>query len=257
MNNSVKIAALSIASFLFTGCAIPPPLETTKDLTDQRGISFVFPSQSVVSWRSQAQLSDRLSVLVDTGSYTRPDGQFTSHDLSWDLRKKSCSVDRKYVFNFSNGTTEIRQRVAYDCAIVDSGGESPVSFRFTKRRTLDRFLIGGEVRNYGVFLEAENALKMLTEARLPVAFEVNSEFNAESTNANLTRLVRKDYRQQGNFLTSIDGREVSFKADVFPYKNGSKIVVSARIQGAITGDTVDFSRAYESFRREIERLIKA
>jgi hypothetical protein len=256
MNNSVKIAALSIASFIFTGCAVPPPLETAKDLTDQRGISFVFPSQSVVSWRSQAQFSDRLSVL-DAGSYTRPDGQFTAHDLSWDLRKNSCSVDRKYVFNFSNGTTEIRQRVAYDCAIVDAGGESPISFRFTKRRTLDRFLIGGDVRNYGVFLESENALKMLMEARLPIQFEMNSEFNAESTNANLIRLVRKDYRQQGTFLTSIDGRELSFKADVFPYKNGSKIVVSARIQGAITGDTVDFSRTYESFRREIERIIKA
>jgi len=52
-------------------------------------------------------------------------------------------------------------------------------------------------------------------------------------------------------------RSVGDWVETYPYRNGSKVVVFSSIKGAVIGDTVDFSRTYDSLLREIERIIKA
>ena len=116
----------------------------------------------------------------------------------------------------------------------------------------------------------EDASKFLKSAYLYVKFEVDSEYNPESTYANFVRLMKartvragerdpvsgKIFKQE--FGTNLRGRELSITVETFPYRNGSKALVYARIPGVETApNEIDFAVLIREVRERLSQIVKA
>jgi len=98
--------------------------------------------------------------------------------------------------------------------------------------------------------------------------EVDSQYNSESTFANLKRLLKsrpfargerdpvtgKIFTQQ--FVLPYRGKEVLLTADAFPYRNGSKVVMNLRLPAVLTSpNTVDYNVILDEVTRNLGELI--
>lgn len=123
------------------------------------------------------------------------------------------------------------------------------------------------------------AVPMFTEAdvqgvflsgQLHAKFEVDSEFNPESTYANFVRLLKnRSYRNgehdpvtgkifKQEFSTTIRGKDVYLVVETFPYRNGSKTVIYARVPAVETSpNTVDFRVLLQETKVRLAEVAKA
>lgn len=100
--------------------------------------------------------------------------------------------------------------------------------------------------------------------------EVDSEFNSESTFANLKRLLQsrpfatgerdpvtnKIFTQQ--FAMPYRGKEVLLTAEAFPYRNGSKMVMNLRLPAVFTSaNTIDYNVILEEVTAKLREVISA
>jgi hypothetical protein len=276
MKRFARIGAIALAGISFAACfgAFKEPIKQSQNLSTQREILFIFPNQTMTG-PPQNQPSDIFKHLM-VNSYNKQVDRYLFEVQRVNLSKDSCSVERYRGRLDSSGILEedSKKSIAYDCVINESEkmkGNSAV-LRFVKERVFTGHgRTSGVAVDYKLQFSVDNAIDVIKASQLPVRIEVNSEFNTESTYSNFIRLTRREVLTgagqkdpvtgkifKDRFWARIDdGSEVSFKVETYPYRNGSKVVVFASIKGAVIGDTVDFSRTYDSLLREIERIIKA
>lgn len=109
----------------------------------------------------------------------------------------------------------------------------------------------------------------LLSAEVHYRFEVNSEFNSESTHANFMRMLKTRGFKQGEkdpvtgkifkqqFVLPYRGKEVLFVLETFPYRNGSKAIMHLRIPATFTSpNTVDYKIILDEVKAELTKIVR-
>ena len=129
----------------------------------------------------------------------------------------------------------------------------------------------GLILSFGLpsFTEADLTAFLLTPM-LHYRIEIDSQFNSESTFANLKRLLKsrsfatgerdpvtnKIFTQQ--FLLPYRGKDVLLTAEAFPYRNGSKVVMNLRLPAVFTSpNTVDYNVVLDEVTRKLREVVAA
>lgn len=212
----------------------------------------------------------------DAGVIEQP---WSTNRLVFEGYERGESVKReRLIFNLSSELGVVERRT--DNGTAGSGRRYTVRKSITtdRDRTVVTFAaVDSTEYQQGLVLpfpvpafEAADLRKFLASAHLHVKFEVDSEFSPESTYANLVRLLKsRPYRPgekdpvsgkifKQEFIASLRGRDVSLAVETFPYRNGSKAVIYARIPGSETSpNTVDFAVLFEETRVRLAQVLKA
>lgn len=107
----------------------------------------------------------------------------------------------------------------------------------------------------------DDLLRFLMGTRIEYKFEVDSEFNKESIYANFERTAKITRPKKENIPAtgriSCKGKPVSFSLEIFPYRNGSKAVLSIQIPGMASSNTVDFRTMLDEAKAQLVKIVKS
>jgi len=166
-----------------------------------------------------------------------------------------------------NGTIGSGKRYAVQKAVTDLGDQTkieftPISYTTYKQGLLLPFPVPA--------FSDEDLTQFLLSAEIYVKFEIDSEFNSESTYANFVRLLQVRPNSDGArdpvsgkifkqiFVVPLRGKDATLSIETFPYRNGSKVVVHGRILATPTGpNTVDFGLLIEELRTKLKEVVAA
>lgn len=260
-----------IATAIPAGCGVmyaASPIQMEQPLKEPAAIRFLFPPRTGadrLTALSQGN-ADRLAALHIRNFNERFD-DLRITVLRWDLAEGACSVSRYVARPMSDSREHERQLISYACTITAALSDG-VDVKFTSMRSLtEHFLVSGRPVDYGLSFTVEQAVRMLSAATFQTSFEVDSEFNADSTYANFARLTRTEASGKADpvtgkifkdrFWIKVDDREIPVFVETFPYRNGSKAVVHANLPGAVSGGTVDFARYARELKLAVERIVRA
>jgi hypothetical protein len=116
--------------------------------------------------------------------------------------------------------------------------------------------------------EPEDIKEFFLSSQLYAKFEVDSDFNPASTDANFVRLFKSQQHRgvdpvsgkshDQEFVLPLRGKEVLFVIETYPYRNGSKALAYCRIPAIETSpNTVDFGILLNEVRTRIVQAVKA
>ncbi|MYN26940.1 hypothetical protein [Duganella levis] len=165
----------------------------------------------------------------------------------------------------SNGTTGsgVKYTVRYQLTDSKDGGYS-VQLTPLDRGTYQQGLIG----KYAVpdFTDADLRNHLLDNG-LAYKFEVNSSYPTESVNGNFMRLASPVNMRAGEadevsgkifknrFAIPFGDKKIYFTIEIFPYRNGSKIVAYARVPALETSPGVaDYTILLANAKRQLEAI---
>jgi hypothetical protein len=114
-------------------------------------------------------------------------------------------------------------------------------------------------------------IKFLSEADINFKVEIDSPYNTESTYSNFKRLLREEILTQpysdpvtgkiykSAFYLPKDKKSAKLFVDVYPYRNGSKAVISVKLPVAVDPDTKvsDIGKDILNVKAELERIVKS
>lgn len=165
------------------------------------------------------------------------------------------------------GTTTKAGIIYYgvDAETTDQGDHYAITLRLADKYQYTPFDLARKLYTVESFTPGE-ALSQLQRPIVHFKTEIDSEYDAESVRANFERLgeparwndlmADRFGAKEATAFYSVDsgqpGTLVRYMLDVFPYRNGSKVVISGQIVGTTTSErTVDFRPILAS---TIERL---
>lgn len=117
--------------------------------------------------------------------------------------------------------------------------------------------------------EERDLNQVLMGPTLPIAVEFDSEYNVDSVYANYLRMAQRIRPEGGKADPStkvlrdemsvmVRGKRVQFQLQIFPYRNGSKAVITADLPAALTSpNTVDFSVLLNELREKLAAITRA
>jgi len=114
-------------------------------------------------------------------------------------------------------------------------------------------------------------IKFLSEASIGFKVEIDSPYNTESTYSNFKRLLREEALGQpysdpvtgkiykSAFYLQKDNKRVKLLVDVYPYRNGSKAVISVELPVSVDPVTKvsDIGADILNVKAELERIVKS
>jgi hypothetical protein len=114
-------------------------------------------------------------------------------------------------------------------------------------------------------------IKFLSETSIGFKVEIDSPYNTESTYSNFKRLLREEALGQpysdpvtgkiykSAFYLPKDNKRVKLFVDVYPYRNGSKAVISVELTVSVDPDTKvsDIGKDILNVKAELERIVKS
>lgn len=106
---------------------------------------------------------------------------------------------------------------------------------------------------------------VLGKGRLRFKFEVDSQYDEKSVKANFTRILgNKQVRWEGMMVYKLpaENGEVGVAVEVWPYRGGSKVGVTATVSLFPTSTepgvrTVDVKKIIDNVRKEIEKIVNS
>jgi hypothetical protein len=267
-------ASLSIVAML-AGCAAQPPITQSESIASQSPIAtLVIPAPELSggpapSGPQDLALKVRFKNYRYMGSGEYPDVE----SLQWKVQGGTFTVEKyKAFYSRSSGRYRNKVSVSYDGTVgmTKAGDSYQLTFSLSKKTYYaEPSVVDGKAR-YQVVFPPSHIVTNLAMAEMPWTFEVNSEFNTDSTYANFARLTRKEvFRGNGEkdpvtgkifterFWVRVWGREIPVNVETYPYRNGSKTIIFAVLPGTVSGSTVDFTSTAEALKKEIERIIKS
>jgi len=266
--------AMLVATILVAGCAGNPI---------QQGVKSALTSDSEAQSVSMHSLT--LKVPNDPGIQQRPVANYSTvivRDIGYDSRSATIMADAMYrrVLNESltpnsfvvhvrtdNGVAGSGVRYSVGFNIEESGAGYSVVLKPETRSTYQQGLIG----KFPVPTFFDSDLRTyLTSLQLVYRFEVDSPYNSESVTANFMRRAKPRTDRQGwadpvtgkiystSFTSRLRGKDLLYTVQVYPYRNGSKAVINAIVQGVETSpDTVDFGVLIKDARAMLEDIAKS
>lgn len=159
----------------------------------------------------------------------------------------------------------IRYQVGY--SVRENGQGYEATFAPATRSSYQEGLIGRfPLPNF----TDQNLRQHLGSLQLVYKFEVDSPYNTDSVTANFMRNAEVRTDRQGfadpvtgkiystYYVARLNGRNMPFVVQVYPYRNGSKAVIHATIPGQETSpNTVDFGVLIRDARRMLEGIARS
>lgn len=266
------VRALVVGSLIASGCATPLCMaseeggNTTSSpatTTAASGTPVSIPALSYIVPTNDAYIAQNGVVNgLRFGTYDK--GSRADHEMLSVKRAESTLIvelKRANAYDIGSG---IVYTVGVATSTIEGGYRielKPISFT-TYKQGLFPFALP-------TFTEADLEAFLLTPT-LHYRIEIDSEFNSESTFANLKRLLKsrpfakgerdpitnKIYTQQ--FVLPYRGKEVLLTAEAFPYRNGSKVVINLRLPAAYTSpNTVDYRVILDEVTQKLREVIAA
>jgi hypothetical protein len=275
---AVRFALLTTVASL-AACGTTNPLQQATQeimgaLTSDAGRADVSNEQPVI-----------LKIPNDPGIQQRKVAAYSTvivRDVGYDNRSVQVTPNAKYYrLNYENLTpNSFVVHARTDNGMAGSGvkydvnfkvQESPtgyqVAFQPMTRNSYQQGLIGKfPVPNFNdADLRAQ-----LTSLQVVYRFEVDSPYNSESVTANFMRRAQPVTSRQGwadpvtgkiyssYYVSSLHGKDMVYIAQVYPYHNGAKAVITAVITGVETSpNTVDFGVLIKDARHMLEDIAKS
>ncbi len=99
----------------------------------------------------------------------------------------------------------------------------------------------------------------LSEATLYYKFELNSEYPATSIKANFERLLERfNAIDSYTYILQLEGAELKIKANIYPYRNGSKVVINIVLYNKESSNgVIDVVKKIEEAKKQIEKIINS
>ncbi len=281
MRSKYFIQKLAILTFitLIGGCAIDEALQ-------QAGNSF---KGALTSDEGQIGVSNTRPVLLkipnDPGIQKRKvtrDSTIIFRDVSYDNRVVTERTDAEYhrlrYENLTSNSFVVHLRI--DNGVAGSGVKYGVSFNVQKpasgyqvkfQPTTRNAYQEGLIGKFSVPKFNDNDLRgLLSSPQIAYKFEVNSPYNAESITANFMRSAKfvnlpRDWIEPVTgkifnryFISQLRGKDMMYIAQIYPYRNGSKAVITAVITGVETSPgTVDFGVLIKEARQLLQGIAKS
>ena len=219
-------------------------------------VIYLIPNDPAVL--APARATDRL-LFRDIAGGVPSKRELILHDFS----AETGSVERRT----DNGTIGSGKRYAVRKVVTNLGEQTKVEFQPVSFTTYKQGLIlPWPVPEFS----DESLVKYLSSAELFAKLEIDSPYNSESTYANFVRLLKVKSNTSGEsdpvsgkifkqtFVASLRDREVVLTVETFPYRNGSKAVIYARIPATQTEpNTVDFGALLQELRTQLEAVVNA
>lgn len=169
------------------------------------------------------------------------------------LNDTSLTVERR-TDNGAAGSGVIYQ---VDYEISNSSGVEIISFTSKENpKTYQEGLFGKfPVPNF----TDQDLIKYLSSGDVRFSIEENSNFSVDSTKANFERLANGISRSGKNYgQIEIDGEKVRFSYKVYPYRNGSKVVVETTINNReVVDGVIDYSKKVAQFKKMIKEIVNS
>lgn len=280
-NNTKNIAGLAVvlsASVLLGGCMATNPARdlvdvinstTAGDPTSTRvniaPITLKVPNDPGIQQRKPAPYTTVIvrDVGYDSRSVTMMPGAMYSR-LRYEALTPTTFTMHVRTDNGMSGSG-IRYQVGY--SVRENGHGYEATFAPSTRSTYQEGLIGRfPLPNF----TDENLRQQLGALQLVYKFEVDSPYNTDSVTANFMRNAEVRTDRQGfadpvtgkiystYYVAKLNGRNMPFVVQVFPYRNGSKAVIHATIPGQETSpNTVDFGVLIKDARRMLEGVARS
>ncbi|MDY0212853.1 MAG: hypothetical protein RBR06_07585 [Desulfuromonadaceae bacterium] len=256
-----RIATFSLSAFALAACVSTGPNkapEISATPISIEAITYNVPNSEGVI-RSGGLIKDlsfpSMSRFIGTGHYER---------LLYQDKTPSTFVVHRRVDNGTAGSG-IKYTVGY--TVTDSNSGYSVSLKPQEYITYQQGLIGKfPIPNYGV----SDLRNTLASSTLYYKFDIDSPYSSESVYANFLRLVKHVSFRPGEkdpvtgkifkdrFVLTSRNNEVRFVIEAYPYRNGSKVIVSAAIPGAETSQNViDFGVLIREIEQKLLEVVKA
>lgn len=267
--------AFIACSVILVGCAAQPPIthsESIKTKSVSPMATLIVPENIFFEEKSPASIQD-IPVLFNNyrhlGSGEYPD----INQLQWSIHENKFTVEKFKAF-YARSTQSDMDKVSilYEgtTTLAKKGRSYQIDFFLVNKNYYAKpNQVTGKVR-YQVDFTIEEVVESLAAAVLPLKLEIDSEFNPESTYANLARLTEKEifhgsgkkdpvtgkiFRER--FWVQIPGKKIPVNIETYPYRNGSKVIVYAKLPGDLVGNTIDFEKMADALKNEIERIVRS
>lgn len=186
--------------------------------------------------------------------------------MQYEVRNEQLTPEEFVVHaRISNGTagSGVKYTVRYQVTEQPDGAYA-IQFTPVDRGTYQQGLIGKF--NVPDFIDSDVRTHMLTDA-LAYKFEINSSYAPESVNANFLRLANPVSKRTSEpdevsgkifknyFAVPFGAKRMQFTIEVYPYRNGSKVVAYARVPALETSpDIVDYTVLLSNARKQLEAI---
>lgn len=109
----------------------------------------------------------------------------------------------------------------------------------------------------------EDALNVISTPNVWFDFEIDSEFDKASVDANFTRLAKKSgiinrQARQYYYVVDLDGREVLYLPESYPYRGGTKVSFKVKIPGKLDDNNkVNFENDLEAVKDALNSIVNS
>lgn len=266
--------AVFSAAAVMAGCGLQPPITQSESFTAQSPVAILLipapVSSGVATSNSPQDIASTVRFKnyqqVGTGEY--PDVE----SLQWKVQGAGFAVEKYKAFIARSGRELSKVSVTYDGAIdtTRAGSNFKLAFLLSKKTYYAEPNILTGKASYQVEFTPTDVATNLANAEISWKYEIDSKYNTDSSYANFARLTRKEiFKGDGQkdamtgkifterFWVRVSGRAVALYVVTYPYRNGSKVVVTANIPGVVTGNSVDFVSISNALKKEVERIVNS
>lgn len=268
------MAASAAALALLSGCMASNPVASMREaLTTSSAwtpvttqpVTLKVPNDPSIQPRKNAEYSTVIvrDIGFDNAAVTISHNANYGRILFQSLTPSSFIVHARQ----DNGTAGSGMRYSVEYKMSETPAGYSVTFQPTKVNSYQEGLIG----KFPVPDFNESYLRReLSKLQILYRFEVDSPYNSDSVTANFMRQASPRAAKQGwrdpvtgkvygTFYTAkLRGQEMPFAVEVYPYRNGSKAVISTTITGTETSpQLVDFEVLIKEARKMLEDIARS
>lgn len=254
-----RLALLSVAGLVLAGCIG----ETTAPARDVNvaPLTYYFPNSEGFIQREDTLFPYMALPTMNQGVHDSNQ----RNQIFYENKNEDTFVVHRRRFHPA-ASAGIRYTVAYE----ERETENSFSVVFQPRSfdTYNETLIGS-ADSHPAF-SVDELMDRLSSGQIHYRFEIDSQYNSEAVYANFVRLTTQNPFRGGRrdpvsgkifqnefFIVHRDA-EVRFVVETFPYRDGSKAVISARIPAVMTSaNTIDFTQLVNEIEQRLVDLIDA
>ncbi|WP_157581315.1 hypothetical protein [Spongiibacter tropicus] len=254
-----------------SGCANlkqEPVAKKVVTFTDQDKISIVLPK---VESSSAKEVFSKIGGLSYSKYLENGSVRFINN---WESSENSFKVTRSACGWVSGNCNFLRNStVTIDGSLVlentDASSKIVLYPQKYNQDTTSNFLTGQPHFSW-LDLSSKDLKETLSSAGYPWKFEVNSEFPGDAVYANFQRLSRAEKSSGQGYTDDVTGKifkerfwlkvgtsDIPVTIETYPYRNGSKVIVNAKLSPVVSGNELNYVEAIKLLEQRVKEIVNS
>lgn len=260
---SIAVAVCSVA--VFSGCMKKEVVKRESAINSSGTVSLILPADASSKDKSPSEVVNSvLKKNTESYRYGSQRQYNSSSKISFSGDKFSFEKTNCLYDSYSGRCNQFswaRSTMTGTLSSVGSNANSQ-TIVFKPMGISDEYVDDG----YKIKLSYKNIIEFYSDVNTPEKFEVDSQYPADSVYANFKRLAKsynsKEQKIDGvsykdQFYLTVDKTEVKFVVNSYPYRQGSKVIVTAWLSPIVNGNTVDFVTLKAKFKEKITSIVNS